>query len=550
MNRKAEIIDADVLIIGSGIAGLQAALAVSRSGRKAVLVSKSPIGKANNTTLAGGGFSFATDAMSVDTHIENTLESGRFINDRKLVAFLAGQAPSKFEEIRQMGLAGRYTPQGFHCRSSALIGGPDLTGLLVRACRAAHVVFLENVMISDLAVSDGRCGGAVGFQKRSGDLIGIRAKAVLLATGGAGGIYDQNDNAPGTTGDGYALSLEAGLALLDIEFVQFYPLVYAGSGRSRLILPTPFGDWGTIVNRHGEDLKEKYGLHKKPIAVLCRDGLSQALFTEVARGNGVDGAILLDMRKAHHAGILPGDPTISRYRKKLGYDQKPIKIMPACHHTMGGVKIDPYGATALEGLYAAGEVTGTLHGANRMGGNALSEGLVFGEAAGRSAAGYAESAGLSSDMNTLLQDMVSKRFRPLLGSGRGASDLMELRDRLKRVLWERVGIVRDPNGLTEGLLEIDDIHNALQDLRADHPSALCKILECRNAVLVGKAIALAALERTESRGAHFREDVPTEDDAWRKHIHIQLKDGSPSISRVVPIADASDEQPGGRTGGG
>lgn len=537
MTQEAKLIDADVLIIGSGVAGLQAALAVAKSGKKAVLASKSPVGKANNTTLAGGGFSFATDALSVDAHIEKTLESGRFLNDRKLVEFFAALAPSKFEEIRQMGLAGNYSSRGFNCRSSALIGGPDLTALLVRACRAVNVAFLENVMISDLAVSDGRCCGAVGFQKKSGDIIGIRAKAVLLATGGAGAIYAQNDNAPGTTGDGYALSLEAGLELLDIEFVQFYPLVYAGSGRSHLILPTSFGDLGNIVNRHGEDLKEKYGLHKKPIAVLCRDGLSQALYKEVAQGNGVDGAILLDLRKAHETDIPPGDRTMIRYRNKLGYDKEPIKIMPACHHTMGGVRIGPDGATGLEGLYAAGEVTGTIHGANRMGGNALSEGLVFGEAAGRSAAAYAEAVKTPSDFDTLIQHIASQRFQPLMGDGSGSSDVIRLKDRLKRVLWEQVGIVRDQSSLRDGVLKIEEIRNELQGLQAAKPSGVCKILECRNAVLVGKAIALAALERTESRGAHFREDFPKEEDTWRKHIHVQLRDGALTVSRVVAIED-------------
>ena len=379
MKQKIDIVDADVLVIGSGIAGLQAALTVAQTGKRPLLVSKAPIGKANNTTLAGGGFSFATEDLSVEAHIEKTLESGRFLNDRKLVSFFSERAPSKFETLRKMGLSGNYHKRGFNCRSSALIGGPDLTALLVRACRAAAVDFLENVMISDLAVSDRRCCGAVGFQKKTGDMMAFRAKAVILATGGAGAIYAQNDNAPGTTGDGYGLCLEAGLDLLDMEFVQFYPLIYAGSGRSHMLLPTSFGDLGTITNRKGEDLKEKYHLHQKPIAIVSRDSLSQALYREVAQGNGVDNAILLDMRNADETQIPLMDHMIARYRRRLGYDKEPIKIMPSCHHTMGGVRIDEDGATGMPGLFAAGEVAGAIHGANRMGGNALSEGLVFGE---------------------------------------------------------------------------------------------------------------------------------------------------------------------------
>jgi len=549
MNQTAETIDADVLIIGSGIAGLQAAMAASKSGRKTILVSKSPIGKANNTTLAGGGFSFATDASRVGAHIEKTMESGRFLNDRKLVTFFAQAAPDQIEALRQMGLDGKYSSRGFTCRSSALIGGPDLTGVLGRACRSADVAFLENVVISDLVISDGRCCGAVGFQKRSGDIIGIRAKASVLATGGAGAIYAQNDNAPGATGDGYALSLDAGLELLDIEFVQFYPLVYAGSGRSHLILPTSFGDLGDIVNRHGEDLKKKYGLDRKPIAVVCRDRLSQALFTEVSLGNGVDGAVLLDLRKAHEKDIPPGDSTMMRYRRKLGYDKEPIKILPACHHTMGGVKIDSDGGTGLEGLYAAGEVSGTVHGANRMGGNALSEGLVFGEAAGRSAAAYAGTAAFPAATDTRIQEIASKRCKSLIGGAGGPSGVGPLKNRLKRVLWEKVGIVRSRHGLEEGIQAIDEIRNELMGLRAAKPSDLCKLLECRSAARVGKAVALAALARTESRGAHCREDFPKEDEAWRKHIHVRLADGALSVSRMVSIEDGSGGQPADRTEG-
>lgn len=537
MKQKIDIVDSDVLVIGSGIAGLQAALTVAQTGKKPLLVSKSPMGKANNTTLAGGGFSFATEDLSVEAHIEKTLESGRFLNDRKLVSFFSKRAPAKFETLRKMGLSGNYHKRGFNCRSSALIGGPDLTALLVRACQAANVDFLENVMISDLAVSDRKCCGAVGFHKRTGDITAVRAKAVLLATGGAGAIYAQNDNAPGTTGDGYALCLEAGLDLLDMEFVQFYPLVYAGSGRSHLILPTSFGDLGNIVNRHGEDLKEKYGLHKKPIAVVSRDRLSQALYREVAQGNGVDNAILLDLRNADETQIPLDDHMIARYRTRLGYDKEPIKIMPSCHHTMGGVRIDEDGATGLAGLFAAGEVAGAIHGANRMGGNALSEGLVFGEAAGRSACLYAGSEKTDPGFSARAQDIVSRRFQPLINGDREPSDVMPIKKRLKKVLWDKVGIIRDHNALTQGISEIDEIRHELEGMRAGTPAALLRILECRNAVLTGKAVVLSALERTESRGAHFREDFPEEDENWRKHIQVRLSAGEIKISRIVSIKD-------------
>ncbi|RJQ49531.1 MAG: FAD-binding protein [Desulfobacteraceae bacterium] len=533
MFRGPQIVETDILIIGSGIAGLEAALTVSGSGRKALLISKSPVGKANNTALAGGGFSFAAETLSIEAHIEKTMESGRFLNDRKLVELFIRKAPAKFEELRRLGLKGIYHGGGFNCRSSALIGGPDLTALLVRACRAAGVAFLDHIMITDFACSEGSCCGAVGFHKKTGDVLGFRSKAVILATGGGGGIYGVNDNAPGTTGDGYTLCLEAGLELKDMEFVQFYPLVYAGSGHSRMILPTAFGDAGKMINSKGEDLKEKYRLHQKPIAILCRDRLSQAFFEEVARGNGVDGAVLLDMRGADETKMSLSKEMISRYKARVRFDREPVKIMPACHHTMGGVETGIDGATGLPGLFAAGEVTGGIHGANRMGGNALSEGLVFGAVAADTACSYADSSTGARDFSRLIDQIASGRFRNTGNSGRPESEAVDLSKRLKSLLWEKIGIVRTRSSLLEGIEKIDEIGRLLKDAGAGSPSDFCRVLECRNAATIGKAIALAALERTESRGAHFREDFPAEDENWRKHIHIRLERGDLRLMLVA-----------------
>jgi succinate dehydrogenase/fumarate reductase flavoprotein subunit len=271
-----QIMDSDVLIIGSGIAGLRATLEVSKLGKEALLISKAPPGKANNTYLAGGFFAFGTKSTDVQTHIEKTLNSGRGLNNTVLVEKFAKEAPSMVRELQDMGMRGTMQKTGIVTRESSLIGGPRIAPPLLRACRELGMQCLEGITVTNLVTDDGSCYGAIGFHKRTGTVFGFRSKAVLLATGGAGSIYTQNNNAPGTTGDGYFLGLEAGLELMDMEFVQFYPMVRAKGGQTRMIVPAVLADLSKITNRLGEDIKEKYDLKEKPIALASRDRFAQA----------------------------------------------------------------------------------------------------------------------------------------------------------------------------------------------------------------------------------------------------------------------------------
>ncbi|MGD9579080.1 MAG: FAD-dependent oxidoreductase, partial [Syntrophorhabdus sp.] len=244
-----QIVDADVLIIGSGIAGLRAAMEVSKRGKSAVVVSKSAVGKANNTYLAGGLFTVSHENFDRDAHFEKTLESGRYLNRGSLVDKFVCEAPRMVEELKEQGLKGRFLLTGFATRGTSFIGGPGICSLLTAGCRKVGVRFLEGVVVTDLLVKEGVCLGAFGFSKRSGDLYGLRAGAVVLATGGAGAIYSDHDNAPGMTGDGYVLGLQTSLELIDMEFVQFYPMVYASKGKTRMIIPAALADLGVLRNR-------------------------------------------------------------------------------------------------------------------------------------------------------------------------------------------------------------------------------------------------------------------------------------------------------------
>lgn len=530
------IIDSDVLIIGSGIAGMSAALEVMKNGKQPLLVSKSSLGKASNTYLAGGRFAFATEGFTAQTHMEKTLQAGRGMNEPELVRAFIEDAPSMVHELRQMGMRGVFHSRGFYARHNSIVGGQEVASTLVRACKKAGVALLEGFMVTDLIADDKACYGALGFQK-GGEVFGLRSGCVLVATGGAGSIYAQNDNAPGLTGDGFALGMRAGLELMDMEFVQFYPLGYVGSKGARSIVPSLFADLGKIINRLGEDIKEKYRIYDKPIAIVSRDRLAQAFYKEIAQGNGIDNALLLDMRDVEKSEILSDDRIRALFKRWFRFNVEPIKITPTCHYNMGGLMIDASCRTALPGLLAAGEVVGGIDGANRMGGNALSSSLVFGAIAARSGMAYADSHPDRNKFMTVAKDRVRKRFSTITTKQSRSCDTKALRKELGEVLWQKVGIIRSESGLKEGIKRIDRILNDLETLQPGHSRDLWRNLECINAALTARAIAVSALARKESRGSHYREDFPDEDKNWIKHVSVGLKEGVPNISHTLPLVE-------------
>jgi succinate dehydrogenase/fumarate reductase flavoprotein subunit len=253
--------------------------------------------------------------------------------------------------------------------------------------------------------------------------------------------------------------------------------------------------------------------------------------------------MLLDMRGSDERLIdLGGLTAESRelFRRKFSYDSKPIMITPASHFTMGGIPIDRFGRTALRGLFAGGEVAGGLHGANRVGGNALSEGLVFGVLGAHSAVEYADSESRSGDFQDLCRSAAHKRFSPLKGESQTLSHVPLLMKELRDILWKTVGIVRNKMSLKQGLEKIDDILDRLSTQRSVIPGDLYRIMECTSAALTSRAVAVSALERTESRGAHFRDDFPEENDQWLKHVHVKMVGEVPRVSRIIPVPEVED----------
>ena len=260
-----------------------------------------------------------------------------------------------------------------------------------------------------------------------------------------------------------------------------------------------------------------------------------SVFQEVRQGNGVDGALFLDLRQMDETKLPYGDELKTRFKKRISWNVEPVKITQACHHTMGGISTDVISRTALKALYATGEVTGGVHGANRMGGNALSEGLVFGTQTARSVTEYIESADDFKNFESLLNDY-TKKWKSLLNSKTtGEPPANTVKANLKQILWEKVGIVRDGSSLKHAIEQMEKILRSTEMKHARTPSGLRKLVECENMAMAGMATAVSALEREESRGSHYREDFSSEDEHWLSHIYVRLIDGMPAVSRVVPV---------------
>jgi succinate dehydrogenase/fumarate reductase flavoprotein subunit len=520
----------DVLVIGGGGAGLRAALAARDAGADTLLVSKARVGYGNNTfiskaTIAATGFGVPEDAPHV--HEKDTFEGGRFLNDGKLVRVMARQIP---EEIRFLqtcgvvfdrrgeGLKLLHTPGHTHPRHVTVprrVGGDLILPLKAHAIKSG-VRFGERVFVSRLLKSNNGVKGACGFDE-TGDFRAYETGCVVLATGGYAQIYLHNNNAPGLTGDGHVLAFEADLGLRDMEFVQFYPAALGKFG-SRLLLyeGLVFRGGAILRNAEGEDILLKHGL--KDHKAATRDRVSQVIMQEVVEGRGVGGGVVMDLgalagsMPASLRLLLPGSWTPS---------QRELSVSPTTHFCMGGVIAGPDSATSLPGLYVAGELCGGVHGANRLGGNALAEVFVMGAAAGRGAA--AQAKGIKVEP---LSDSETRAEMARL-EGMGAAEGMgahECAERLKRVMWRHASIVRNEEGLKKALSAIESLRWDEARLSAKDPRDLRANLEFQNMRLVSEMVCRAALMRTESRGAHSRTDYPREDQSWLKNIVITKGD--------------------------
>lgn len=515
----------DVLVVGGGGAGLRSAVAARLGGADVLLAAKTHVGPCSNTFLskaviAAAGWGSPDDGARV--HLEDTMRGGRFLNDPAMVARMAERAPDEIRFLRDCGvpfameadrfrlthIAGHRHPRHVHAVSWQ---GGDLVRPLRRRAEAAGVRFAEQVFVTRLMAARDRVRGAAGITA-DGRFLAIQAAAVILATGGYARIYRNTNNAPGITGDGLALVVDLGLPLKDMEFVQFYPTA-AGRRGSRLILyENMLSRPGVALrNARGENILHRHGI-EDPVSVT-RDRLARIIAREIRDAEPPVPAVYMDMTALSEAAAEPLSAILPPGWWK---GEKVFRVAPTAHFCMGGIVTDPSGETPLAGLFAVGEAAAGMHGANRLGGNALAEIFAMGAVVGEAAALRARELGVAPAAGTAFEEERSRLEAQAFPQGMSAKQAVE---DLQRLMWEKAGVIRCQ----------PELEAALQHLEAPSPPVavaspadLIRMLEYRNMRCVARMVCRAALERTESRGAHFRSDHPEEDNpAWLKNIVLR-----------------------------
>jgi L-aspartate oxidase len=514
-----DIMRVDFLVLGSGIAGLRAALGLARQGEVLVVTKDQPT--ESNTGYAQGGVAVALGSDDEPAlHLQDTLKAGAGIVSAPAARVLVEEGPARIRELAGWGArfdreGGRFhfTREGAHSRNRVLHALGDATGwemvraLLERAQRTPRVAVRSFACSVDLVRAEGAVTGC-RFLAESGEETTVLARATLLATGGAGQVFAETTNPPVATGDGMAMARRAGAALLDMEFVQFHPTALAVPGGPRFLVSEAVrGEGAYLRNAQGERFTDE---------LAPRDQVARAIAREARAGRG---PITLDLSHLDAERVRSRFPRIAATCARYGVDltRDPVPVTPAAHYVMGGVATDLHGRSTVPGLYAAGEVAGTgVHGANRLASNSLLEGLVFGARASEAMIGDAAPPPAARSVAESRRDD---------GAGQ-ATDPAEVVATLRRRAWDSLGLERDGAGLRGLLAELGRLGAAVAGSPRDRAAA-----EARNLVGVAEAMAAGALFREESRGGHFRSDFPEPDDA-RFRGHTLLTSDGPRLLGV------------------
>jgi L-aspartate oxidase len=521
MNFTQKHIQTDFLVIGGGVAGLRAALELARNGE--VLVATKDAPTESSSEYAQGGVAVAlSDEDEISIHFDDTIKAGDGLCLRKAVGTLVEEGPTRIRELilwgaefDKEGAKLAFTQEAAHTKRRILHAHGDSTGkeimrVLVDKVRSAPTVSkIDFAFTRELIVENGRCVGAVVCQQKLRNILHVSARAVLLATGGAGQLYERTTNPPVATGDGMAMAHRAGAALVDMEFVQFHPTALFRAGAPQFLLSEAMrGEGGMLKNVHGLRFMDRY----HPARELApRDVVTRAIHAEMAATGSEN--VFLDMTHLNAEYVTKRFPRIYRTCKDLGIDitREPIPVSPAAHYIMGGVKTDLWGATNVPGLFAAGETACTgVHGANRLASNSLLEGLVYGERAGLAAARYAR----KHFNRAVTLPRISAKTRNV-SSPITPTDIAGIRASLKKLLWEKVGIVRNKKDLTAAQKQLHKWDRMLKGQAPDR-----EVFELRNMVAASMLITRSALAREGSVGAHFRSDFPGKGKNWRKRTVI------------------------------
>lgn len=533
---NSETITTDILILGGGGAGLRAAIESATLGQKVFIISKEAFGRAH-TEKAMGGINVAIKAPATpEQHFGDTVKGGWYVGNQRLVDIFTREMPDRVHDLVSYGVNFDRLPDGsFYTWAGGKQSAPlnlcagDYTGRemmhgLVAETQKRGVKFLADHYVTKLLARDNKIYGAVALNLQTGALVVIQTKAIILAAGGGGQLYKITSNEPSNTAEGYAFAFDIGAPLIDMEFIQFHPtgMAYPESVQGSLITEKVRGHKGKLFNSKGERFMTRYQPERMELA--GRDEVARAIFTEVKEGRGTEhGGVYLDVRELGHDEILKLIPDVYEKFHAVGVDisKQQMEITPTMHHMMGGVKIDEWGATPVAGFFAAGEVTGGIHGSNRLGGNSLAEGQVFGRRAGIQASTYAKNATLSDIPHDLVAAEV-KRVTSYKPQKQGKT-YGDIRKKLKTTMWDNVGIVREESKLKRALTDIETLEDTMKDVTASDTPSLQAVLETAEMIKVARLITTAALARTESRGSHFRQDFPDMDKKWEKNILLSQK---------------------------
>ena len=540
--------ECDVLIIGSGGAGMRAALAALEAGRTVTVLSKSVLGKAHTVMAEGGIAAAVANVDSEDNwkvHFSDTIIEGGYIGNYHMAHILATEAPDAVYELERMGALFDRTPDGKIMQRAfgahtyrRLCHVGDKTGLeIIRTLedRILHrkAIIFDETVITKIIVKNSKVIGAIGLHMRSGRFCVFNAKSIIIATGGLGRIYKVTSNSWESTGDGIALAFDCGAFLSDMEMVQFHPtgMVWPHGVRGLLVTEGVRGEGGILYNTKNERFMLQYSPQKKELD--ARDVVARSIYYEIQKGNGTaHGGVYLDIT---HKGAefikkkLPGMYT--QFMEFAGVDitKEKMEVGPTVHYFMGGILVDAYScATNIEGLYAAGEATSGLHGSNRLGGNSLADILVFGKRAGESAAKFATNAKQTRINETEISDEMHK-ISGYLSESHKKINPYTLVDELREAMQQHLGIMREQKDMEKGLEIIKSIEKKSINIGVDggleFNQGLIECIELKNMIILAKCMFISAMERKESRGAHTRKDYPKKRLEWKKNI-VCAKNGS------------------------
>ena len=513
------VVDCHVLVIGSGGAGVRATIEASQYG-DTVLISKTIVGKGGCTTMAEGGYNAVLrEQDSCGIHFEDTLKGGAYLNDPELVNILVREAPLRMgdlikwgavfdftesDEVAQRPFGGQRFPRTCYAGDRT---GHEMMTTLVERLDSSNVTMLQEYTVIDLLKSGESVIGAMALDEK-GNLVLLKADSTILATGGGTKVYDISTNSSSGTGDGFAIGYRAGAELIDMEMIQFHPTgaVFPYDARGRLVTEAVRGEGGTLLNNLGERFMKLYDPERMELST--RDVVARAIAKEIQGGRGTkNGGVYLDVTHLPREQIESRLPVMLEQFLKFGVDirMQPMEIAPTAHHIMGGLRISPECRTTQSGLFACGEVAGGVHGANRLGGNALADTQVFGKRAG-------EFAGKSKKRaKNVDNDQISQKLAHLDTFIKGSENPARVRTQLQQAMWRGAGIFRNATDLHKTLEIVNNL--SLANLRAESPRNFAECCIIRNMCLTASLICRSALIRQESRGAHVRVDIPQTHDA-------------------------------------